>query len=404
MSKWRFLLFAGLLSAPTIHALELGVDDLKVSGYVDVGRFQLRDTNATGEILSRMGAKWLINKELDENWSVVASPHWMFWRNQASDLRIPHIAGIKFDADLQGVVKYHSNANRAKVGLYEFKYNPDSKNLGEYLLRSGAYPTILESSQGKDILALSNIKVMGGEYGQDLGFFHYTGLVYFEQVAVPVNDMNAVLLASTGSEIGEVEIGACYSRFLKTGTPFKDGVSPELKEYIQSQGLKSKALKFSLRGRLNLASLFGMEEEDFKVYGEAALLGTKSDTLYYKKISERIPVMMGLDLPTFGLLNTLSIEGEYFNNPYGDKKYLSTDPRNSPLPIAAYAGSIKKFTDDDWKWSVYLHKAVNSWLDIKLRAASDHLRLLDWEGDFKQQPMTLRPRDWYFVARIEYHN
>src|SRR5690606_9578290 len=82
----------------------LTADDLTVSGYADFGRFQLSDEDSkasNGEIVSRVGARWAIDKALDENWSVMGKLHWMLWRNHATDISMFHIAGLKFDADMQ---------------------------------------------------------------------------------------------------------------------------------------------------------------------------------------------------------------------------------------------------------------------------------------------------------------
>jgi hypothetical protein len=405
--KWSFLIVAGLLMAPVVHSIEMGIDDLRVDGYVDGGRFQDEDSLVDGEVLSRMGAKWTIDKSIDENWSLLANLHWMWWRNQATDVQLNHITRIKFDADMLGALKYQDERNRFRVGLYEFKYNPDSKNLGEYLLRSGAYPTILESAQGKDLMSLSHNKVMGVEYGLGFPLFRQTALVYLEQSSIPVNDLSAAYFAAVGPQKTELELGVSYSRFLKTGTPMKDdNLGDAQRKYIEDQGLVFKSVRFSLRGRLDFAAM--MEWEDnFKLYGEVALLGLKNDSLFYKNMMERVPMMVGLDIPTGGILDMLSFELEYFSNPYADKKYGSSDAggsKFSPLPSMPNYSNIPNYTRDDMKWSLYLHKSLNKWLDLKVRAANDHLRLKNWEGDSHFQPLTMSPKEWYVFARIEFHN
>jgi len=399
-------------------AAELSDEDLTVSGYVDAGRFNLVDKSISGEIMSRLGAKWRIDKKIDDNWSVMADLHWLFWRNQATDIKAFHIVGLKFDADLQGKITYESGAHRIQGGLYDFKYNPDSKNLGEYLLRSEAYPTILESSQGKDFMAHSSSRVAGVEYDVDHGFFRQTALLYAEQYNIPVNDISAAYLAAVGSQKAEIGFGIAYHRFLSLGEEINTSlVAPQQAAYIEQQGLEHKAVKTSLHGRLDFGAILEMED-NFKLYGEVALLGLKSDTLYYKNIKERVPMMMGLDIPTGGILNTFSVEAEYFANPYYGRKYLAKNlggSNFSPLPyIDNYAkAALPKYARDDWKWSVYAHKALNSWVDLKVRLANDHLRLRNWDGDFEGgEPMTkvsgdqwyLLKGDWYLTARIEFHN
>lgn len=404
-----------ILSAAPAAALDanaISLEDHRVRGYVDGGRFQLADTNSNGEILHRMGAKWFIDKRLDENWSVLANLHWMFWRNQATDLALFHIVGIKFDSDLQGVFSYENEAHKARFGLYEFKYNPDSKNLGEYLLRSEAYPTIIETSQGKDLLAHAYSRVAGAEYGLNYDLFRTRGLLYAEQFNVPVNDVSLAFFAAAGPRAAEVEAGMALHRQFRFGKAHQStSLDPRLKAYVDSQGLTTQAVKLMARGRVDVGA-FSPALQGFKLYAEAALLGLKSDTLYYKDMAQRMPVMLGLDVPTFGLLDMLSFEVEYFKNPYFGRKYSigdATASNFSPLPnllAEEYApDKIPKNTKDDLKWSIGVHKALNKWLDIKGRVASDHLRLLGWDTDYVGgEPMTKKTGDWYFLARIEYHN
>ncbi len=379
---------------------------------MDGGRFQLGDTATDGEIINRMGARWFIDKKIDENWSLLANLHWLFWRNQATDLALFHIAGLKFDSDLQGVLTYATESQRFRMGLYEFKYNPDSKNLGEYLLRSEAYPTIVENSQGKDLLAWSFSRVAGFEYGMDYPMFRQTALAYAEQYNTPVNDVSFAYLAAVGPKHAELQAGVALHRQFRFGKPtVTTTLDPALSKYVSDNDLTAQAVKLALRGRLDFGALRG-GEPGFTVYSEVALLGLKSDTVYYKKVMQRIPMMAGVDVPTFGFLNTLSLEAEYFKNPYYGRKYAiadNTGSRFSPLPNLNQQdydpAKLPNYSKDDVKWSLYVHKALNQWLDLKGRVASDHLRLLGWDGDYVSgQPVTKRTGDWYFLARIEFHN
>ena len=401
--------FCALQPASALDGGALVLDDLRVSGYVDGGRFQLADSNVNGEILNRMGARWRIDKEINESWSVMADIHWMFFRNQATDIGLFHIAGIKFDSDLQGVLSWRSGPQRARMGLYEFKYNPDAKNLGEYLLRSEAYPTIVESYQGKDLFAPAFSRVAGFEYGLDQDLYRVKGLFYAEQYNVPVYDFNLAALAEVGPRAAEFGMGVSFHRLLKGGKPINNTeLSQELRAYVDSQGLTTEAVKLIARGRLDFGELAGID--GFRLYAEAALLGLKKDTLYYKDVMQRMPMMAGVDIPTFGFFENLSVEAEYFKNPYLQRKYSVKDVSGSnysPLPyLDDYSpSSLPNKTKDDWRWSVNVHKALSAWLDLKVRFASDHLRLKGWEGDFVGgEPMTKSSRDWYFLARIEYHN
>lgn len=412
LGSWGLALVTVFSSFQQVSALDAGslvLEDLKVSGYVDGGRFQLADTNVNGEIVNRMGARWRLDKEISENWSALVDLHWFFFRNQATDIGLFHIAGLKFSSDLQGVLSYRSGSHRARMGIYEFKYNPDAKNLGEYLLRSEAYPTIIESYQGKDLFDPAFSRVGGIEYGLEHDLFRPKAVLYAEQYNVPVNDLNFVVLAEAGPKAAEIGAGVSFHRLFKFGKTTNTGeLSPDLRAYVDSQGLTTDAVKLIARGRLDFGQLAGMD--GFTLYAEAALLGLKKDTLYYKDMMQRMPMMAGIDIPTFGLLDNLSMEVEYFKNPYLQRKYSLKDlsgSNYSPLPFLDTYGpeGLPRQTDDDWRWSVHVHKALSRWLDLKVRLSSDHMRLKGYDGDFVGgEPMTKSSKDWYFLTRIEFHN
>jgi hypothetical protein len=408
---WAWL-FPVLLPLGAPSALSLSAEDFRVGGYMDGGRFQLADTGRTGEIVNRVGAQWHFEKPLSETWSTEADIHWYFWRNQATDLGLFHIAGQKFNSDMQAWLKYETGPQSVKFGFFDFKYNPDSKDLGEYLIRSEAYPTILESAQGKDLMAWSDTRVAGVRYGYDGEYIRHTALLYAEQVNEPVNDISAAYFLSAGPKNAELSVGTDYARFLRLGDSIyltNDLQTVENAKYVSANGLTTKAWKFILRGRLDLAAYLSMKSP-FVLYGEAALLGLKKDTLYYRHMSERMPMMVGVDIPTFGILDVLSFEQEYFPNRYYEKKYQLQENKFTPLPSFIqpdeYAGAnLPHVTNHDWRWSANAERSLNKWLKLKLRIASDHMRLLNWSGDYEGgTPFTAKSSDWYWLARIEFHN
>jgi hypothetical protein len=160
--------------------------------------------------------------------------------------------------------------------------------------------------------------------------------------------------------------------------------------------LDPKAL-FGLSGVGGLA--FG--KSDLKLYGETALLGTKSYPVYFDDAWRRMPVMMGFDLPVFGALDFLSVEAEYYASKnssdqvgaaFGSAWVTSNDP-----DAAYYAGR------DDWKWSVNAAKTWFGSVQVSGQVANDHLRLggthdIPWVG--KEAMRT--PKDWYWTFKLAY--
>lgn len=408
--------FAAVL--PAVAESVVDQIDLGVSAYMDAGRFQLDSSETTrdGEFVSRAGARWSVEGKFSEQFSAFVNLHWLWWRNQGTDLGLFHIAGIKFDSDLEAYFEYRpGETHLLRAGLFEYKYNPDSKNLGEYLLRCEAYPTIIESAQGVDLMRLSHARVGGLQYELTLGSVRQTAMLYLEQTNIPVNDMSAAYFATFSPAGFEIGAGLAHRRFFNFGYSVNDVLLLDtLRTYIAEQGLTTEATSFMLRGNVDFKELLGLSmEESFKLYAETALLGFKQDTLYYKNASQRMPFMAGLDIPTGGILSHFAIEVERLANPYYDKKYSMTDQGGtgfSPLPslntASEYLDSLPSYTDDDLKWSLYVTRALNKWVDLKVRLANDHLRLLDWDKNVANggRPVTVRQKDWYFLIRIDWHN
>jgi hypothetical protein len=183
-----------------------------------------------------------------------------------------------------------------------------------------------------------------------------------------------------------------------------------------------KGVKAMGRAVLNLNSLLPVaarHPEDLRFFGEVAVLGWENQPLYYEKPSERMPIMFGVNVPTFKFVDVLTLQGEYYASPFNDiakfnsaslpiwgnnyvKKYDSTtfdnylvlDANGKIVPIVNHK--------DDWKWSVYAKKTVNKMITVYGQAASDHLRLTDGKFNASPVPLTGSPKEWYYLLRLEF--
>jgi hypothetical protein len=402
------LFLSGLLPASQAYGQGLTVDDLKVSAYMDNGRFQTKDTNFTGEYISRTGTQWKIDKDLTDQWSVSAMVHLLFWRNQLFDKALFHVAGLKFDSDMEGYLTWKNEAQQFKAGVYDFKYNPDSKDLGEYLLRCTSYPTIIENMQGKDLFAPSFARVMGIEYGLEYEYFRTKAGFFLEQFHIPINDANLAFFASAGPKTSEVGLGVAVPRVLRFGDRSDVApLEPMYEKYIDNKDLGKNEVKLSLRGRLDLASFLSLKEP-FTLYAEGALLGLKNDTTFYKNTADRMPVMVGVDIPTFGILSGFSLEVERFKTPYMERKYLkkvSDGLSHSVLPALDNYDELPTKTPPAYRWSAQLERSLNQWFAVNVRLTNNHMRLLSWDEDYVNgEPFNKTASDWLCLVRLEYHN
>lgn len=156
----------------------------------------------------------------------------------------------------------------------------------------------------------------------------------------------------------------------------------------------------------------------FKVYVESAILGYENQPVYYEDRTDRIPVMVGLHVPTFGLLDLLAVEAEYLNNPNRDSPAILSTHVNATLTGPSMAipdldapdysrayYNAKSVHSDDWKWSVHMVRTIVPGLKLKVQAANDHLRLHQFGvagPSLAPSPITLNPTDWYYVAHLQW--
>ena len=148
-----------------------------------------------------------------------------------------------------------------------------------------------------------------------------------------------------------------------------------------------------------------------------ALLGVKNQPYFYERRSERMPIMAGINLPTFGLFDRLTFEAEYFKNRYPNTIYYPFDSQDGlPLPLgddggesqpsdfsdSSFALDKKRYTKDDWKWSVYMSRKITEGITIHAQAASDHFRPFNVEAKPINKPYTETPKDWYYVLRLDF--
>lgn len=200
-------------------------------------------------------------------------------------------------------------------------------------------------------------------------------------------------------------------------TAEQNGVPGEFLDYYTYKGVKAMA-----RASLDLGGLFGMDDMmgagTFKLYGEWAWLGIQNQPFFYDKPAERMPIMVGVNIPTFKALDMLGVEVEYrksrFPNTFRTGFY-----EQFPLPWDAlteisdydeaapgFAQKDTEFKKDDLKWSVYAKRTIRKGLAVHAQAASDHIRFITTEGGGKfrptYSPTTREAGHWYYVLRLEF--
>jgi hypothetical protein len=356
------------------------------------------------------------------------------------------------------------------AGYFPFKYNPDAKNLGEYLLRDIAYPTVIKT---------------GFEFAftRELGF-HASGIVgnpsidqakwdlmlTSETNEWPLQDWTVTAVASNNLlNFFDVGAGVSFQRLLSVN---ESKTTPQIPadSFLNSSGNTShytfrstklmgraavSPLAFVPEFRIPPGFVFGdkpfFSREDFRVYGEIAVLGLDNQVAYvwdttgtgaggprhlveapkevnyYDSLGDRMPFMVGIDLPTnplisYGILpflltkwlkdetgddirplafvtlvpalasgvlshylgcniglDVLSFEVEYYSNRYPNSDYnpLYFTGGNVPLPYpnSIYMNNYAEGKPMPYKYSLYFKKTfLNQRFAFSGQIARDHMR------------------------------
>ena len=106
------------------------------------------------------------------------------------------------------------------------------------------------------------------------------------------------------------------------------------------------------------------------------------------------------------VLDVLSIEVEYFDNPYpNDIGAITQQGLPIPGPIGESGGtdyrSMKGYKNDKLKWSIYASKTIAGYYTIMAQVASDHLRpraVDDQNVDFEEALHATN--QWYYMLKL----
>jgi hypothetical protein len=469
---------------------------ISVMGFVDVGQVVkgsfVTDDGARpalgldGAFLNRDGIALTYSGTLKDRLHVNIGVGGLFWKpipetSNPASTRIQFGPGIS-EASVQ--YDFQKNLNW-KFGFFGYDYNPDAMNLGEYLLRSEAYPGLVRTagSGGWVWMNDNKYKSMGTKVTWDLldGKLRQDLVIFSEFNEVPIFDFSPSYVATF--KAGQAfEFGAGFSlhRFLpvkpSTTTPgraanryveidnfpaipaihdtvaqrdqlgFAGGTLKDMEGFIgnytdeagtplvktgqdsrgsffvtqagdtlrprKTEKLTFKAIELMARASVDFDALLGLDAQSvgpFKIFAEAAVLGVQNQPYFYENINQRIPLMLGMHIPTFGLLSLASVQMEYFKNPYPEnsmQQYVNSLPQPA-FPAgnpALYASNRDAglYSEDVVKWSVYLRRNLYAGLDLFVQAANDHFRIQDVNAGPSFTPVTHTKSGWYYLFQFQW--
>ena len=163
-------------------------------------------------------------------------------------------------------------------------------------------------------------------------------------------------------------------------------------------------------------SFFG--KEDCKLYAEAAILGLESypasnaidptnpsNDIGYDNLWQKIPVMMGFNIPTFKLLDRAALEAEWYGcrYPIGYGEVINNG-YSVPSQPSNDGYSWDDYRKDDWKWSINIEKTIFNRVSLIFQAARDHLKLtttIAKDADYDDALML--PKHWYWMGKVKFN-
>lgn len=381
-----------------------------------------------------------------------------------------------------------------RIGYFPYKYNPDAKNLGEYLFRAGAYPTFAFTG-GWSITDNASVRAQGVEFslnqfdgdlkhsflltnerdfrpagdftpsylveytkgpfqiGGGVAFYHWFPIkeartnpktintAYYTIDNLPAYSTVHPTTGDTVDFAANRHTVASYGDLQKIARELghnwsaNDIIDSMAANYNMSTGYyQTKAVKLMGRASFSIQKLFPIDmlnPNDLKVYGEIALLGVENYPGMYEKRTERMPIMGGINLPTFRFLDVLAVEVEYLGSSNPDDMsgqqlwevpaYHGNTPNTGNVTggfgglaterqFGVSGGYSLLFRDpnenrrDDWKWSVYALKQVTTGISLRAQVANDHFRAQDANagGYWTGPSMTRTPKDWYYVVGLAF--
>jgi hypothetical protein len=319
-----------------------------------------------------------------------------------------------------------------EAGYFPYKYNPEVRNLGEYLFRTYCYPTVMFNKFDRTFTELMGVRV-GNTIG---GIFHHDLILNSETKQYPFYDGTlSYLFDAKNPEFlfvkpGFVTLGGgiqWYRLIPVRGdlTNYHDpNGSPPANQIVDTivkinptthandttyneQWIGFGGTKVMGRATLDFKAILPDElvnllgTEDLKLYSEVAVLGWKDYTRYYNNRLNRTPITVGINWPTFKIFDILNTELEYLDSPYMNDDY---GPVLNMLPVP--------YTDLDTpheklKWSVYAKKTIGKRMSLMAQVANDHFIPTSGNPDQTIQDyhdVTLKHGDWWwnFRARFDF--
>jgi hypothetical protein len=339
-------------------------------------------------------------------------------------------------------------------GYFSYKYDQDSRNFGEYLFRTGAYPPVILNKFDRPFAYL-----LGFRAGNTLRKnFHHDLLLTSEITEFMGAQGDFSLSYCADYQLpGMVKMGggiSLYRVFPLDGistTPHSQNTFMRIDNaqwthdtlfhtynvtggdsvFQSYAGTKLMGqVSFDIAGLIKPFTGDLWKSGDIILYSEIAILGVKnytaynydkamnSDTsatartpvidttrTYYSKLKERMPLMFGFTFRVpYGILDVVNCELEYLDSRYPNN-FERQFKEFVPLP-----NQPPSFDHEKLKWSFYAKKCLGSHASIIGQIANDHfvptshsIVAMGGSGVQDMMDVLLRHGDWWWVLKMKFN-
>jgi len=327
-----------------------------------------------------------------------------------------------------------SPAFLVQAGYFKYKYNPDVRNLGEYMFRTGTYPIYYDMGFDFPMARLLGLRAGTNLFKSlKLDVLMSSATVYpsmnWSLAGVASYDVAAIHFIDIGAGIDFAHLFDVYTAHsfpLFGGDPTTPSSDQINQRYISGGDTLWYTFKGTkVMGRISIDpkaflkfDFFG--ENDCKLYAEADIIGLKNypdsgvtqggvwDLVApsYNKILEKMPVAIGFNIPTFKVLDILNFEFEWCGTKYYNDASNVINKGSSPIPydvqnqLSDPNAPVKRHT----KWSLYAKKSFcKGHIAITGQVARDHIRLPCAAYDIEMNnELMVEKKDWWWMLKTSW--
>jgi len=321
-------------------------------------------------------------------------------------------------------------------GFFPFKYNPDARNFGEYLFRINPYPQYLPTQFDcayQNLLGFRLSSILLPAVGKEMNSCPISSLrqdllLTSEMYLWPLRDFSlSYLVGCKVFNFADIGAGIMGDRMFSVDenltTPPPSAQTPVGGDFSFAGTKVMTRAAIDFKAFLpDLKNVFG--ENDLRLYSEACWNGLKNypvpeslggapDPNYpgYNDLKRRLPVLIGFNVPTFGALDVLSCEAEWWNDNYANS-YWNVYPLGggyievpNPTVYGSSPSDHREPYGGPWHWSFYAKKTLLKRLKIIGQVARDHTVLntaLTGTVDGDPEEAMDGKGNWGWMAKFEY--